>query len=79
MSTEAREGIVAVGEPVGPSVPTGSLTLDRVTVPNGPWVWTMRIVSEGGEHVASINLTTGDLVSLRDIVSRAIVIDQGAR
>jgi hypothetical protein len=76
MSVEdLNDGIISIGEPVVKS--TGSLSVNRIIVPNGPWVWELALANANGERVADISLTTSDLRELRDLLSKAIVMDQG--
>jgi hypothetical protein len=70
-------GVISVGEPVG-SLTSDKIKLERITVPNGPWVWRLVVVEEGGSRAGAL-LTTVDLQSLRDLFSRAIVLEQGGR
>ena len=71
-----NDGIISIGEPVIKS--TGSLAVNRITVPNGPWVWELVLVDANGKRVGDIALTTIDLRELRDLLSKAIDTEQGA-
>lgn len=55
----------------------GSLRLVRVPAPNGPGAWQLRVTGEGGSDVLSIDLAKTDLPKLRDLLSKAVVLEQG--
>jgi hypothetical protein len=71
----SRDEGISIGEPVG-SLTSDKIELERITVPNGPWVWRLVVVEEGGSRAGAL-LTTVDLQSLRDLFSRAVVWEQG--
>ena len=76
MSVEdPNDGIISIGEPVVKS--TGYLSVNRITIPNGPWVWELALADANGKRVADISLTTGDLQELRGLLSKAIAMEQG--
>lgn len=68
------DGVISIGEPIERS--QGSLELNRITVPHGPWVWNLKIRDPVGLSVAGIDLTTVDLQKLRDLIAKAIVMAQ---
>ena len=67
-----NDGIISIGESVMGS--TGSLAVNRITVPNGPWVWELVLADANGKRVGDIALTTIDLRELRDLFNKAIAM-----
>lgn len=55
----------------------GSLSLVKVSGSDGPGTWQLRVTGEGGSDVLSIDLTKTDLPKLRDLFSKAVVLEQG--
>jgi len=75
MSVEnLNDGIISIGDPV--TKPTGSLSVNRITVPNGPWVWELVLAGANGKRVGDIALTTVDLRTLRDLLDEALDMEQ---
>lgn len=75
MSVEnLNDGIISIGEPV--TKPTGSLSVNRITAPNGPWVWELALAGANGERVGDITLTTVDLRTLHDLLGKALDMEQ---
>ena len=70
-----NDGIISIGESVMKS--TGSLAVNRITVPNGPWVWELVLADANGKRVGDIALTTSDLRVLRELLGKAIDMEQG--
>lgn len=76
MSVENQnDGIISIGEPI--MKPMGSLSVNRITTPNGPWVWELALADSSGTRVGDISLTSVDLRELRNLLGKAIAMEQG--
>ena len=70
MSVENQnDGIISIGESI--MKPMGSLSV------NGPWVWELALADSSGTRVGDISLTSVDLRELRNLLGKAIAMEQG--
>jgi hypothetical protein len=75
MATEnTNAGTITIGESA--VMPSGSFELNRITVPNGPWVWQLVIADKYTSQLGDIVLTTSELRRLRDLIDTAIAMEQ---